>query len=102
MSCAEVVIREFPKTETWLRWWMRDAHSSMLFTAQRRMEPYIWDRMPDTTNPEEAMHWKLYAAIGRNLNLMDGLHGLHAVAEYYLHIYTASLSEYCLLSNADK
>jgi hypothetical protein len=50
--------------------------------------------MPDTTNAKEAMHWKLYSAVGRDLSLMDGLYGLHAVAEYYLRIYTASLSMY--------
>jgi hypothetical protein len=94
LSCAEVVIRAFPKTETWLQWWMRDAHASMLFASQRKMDPHIWDRMPDTTNAEEAMHWKLYSAVGRNLSLMEGLRGLHAVAEYYLRIYTASLSVY--------
>lgn len=94
MSRAEVVIREFPRTETWLRWWMRDAHASMLFTSQRKMEPHIWEQMPDTTNAGEAMHWKLYSAAGRNLNLMVGLHGLHAIAEYFLRIYTASLSRW--------
>jgi hypothetical protein len=55
--------------------------------------------MPDTTNAEEAMHWKLYSAVGRDLSLMDGLHGLHAVAEYYLRIYTASLSMYFVFTS---
>jgi hypothetical protein len=96
MSCAEVVIRDFPKTETWLRWWMRDAHAPMLFTSHRKMDPHIWDRMPETTNAEEAMHWKLYSAVGRDLSLMDGLHGLSAVVEYYHRIYTASLRKFLI------
>src|SRR5882762_1587337 len=69
LSRAEVIIREYPRTETWLRWWMRDVHASMLFTAQRKMEPHIWEQMPDTTNAGEAMHWKLYSAVGRDLSL---------------------------------
>lgn len=97
MSCAEVVIQDFPKTETWLRWWMRDAHAPMLFTSHRKMDPHIWDQMPETTNAEEAMHWKLYSAVGRNLSLMDGLHGLSAVAQYYHRIYTASLRNFFIL-----
>jgi hypothetical protein len=52
--------------------------------------------MPETTNAEEAMHWKLYSAVGRDLSLMDGLHGLYAVAEYYHQIYTASLRKFLI------
>lgn len=89
---AKVIIRDFPKTETWLRWWMRDAHASMLFTSLRKMEPHIWNGMPDTSNAEEAMHWKLYSAVGRDQKLLDGLRGLHAVAAYYHRLFTATLS----------
>jgi hypothetical protein len=98
LSRAEVVIRDFPKTESWLRWWMRESHASMLFVSHRKMEAYVWDRMPDTTNAEEAMHWKLYAAVGRNQSLLDGLYGLYAVAEYYHRLYMGTLSM-CSLSN---
>lgn len=91
-SRAETVIRDFPKTESWLRWWMRDSHAPMLFTSHRKMEPHIWERMPDSTNAEEAMNFKIYSAVGRNHALMDGLYGLLGVAEYYHRLYTGTLS----------
>ncbi|KAJ7719645.1 hypothetical protein B0H16DRAFT_1278560, partial [Mycena metata] len=59
---ADAVIRDFPKTESWLGWWMRKSHAMMLFASERRMDPEIWDSIPDSTNAEEALHWKLYCA----------------------------------------
>lgn len=91
-SRAEVVVRDFPKTESWLRWWMRDSHAPMLFTSHRKMEAHVWDRMPETTNAEEAMNAKVYAAIGRDHNLMGGLHGLLALSDYYYRLYMGTLS----------
>lgn len=94
---AKVILRDFPKTEAWLRWWMRPSHASMLFVSQRIMEPAIWESIPDTTNAEEAMHWKLYAAAGRNHELLEGMYALYSVALYYQRIYTGSLSTTSLL-----
>ncbi|KAJ7312270.1 hypothetical protein DFH08DRAFT_822304 [Mycena albidolilacea] len=61
-SCASRFIIDFPKAEKWIRWWMLPAHASMLFPAARTMSPELWDSIPDTSNAEEAMHWKMYAA----------------------------------------
>jgi hypothetical protein len=60
-SCVQVILQDFLKTEAWLWWWMRPSHASMLFVSECVMEPDIWESIPDTTNAEEAMHWKLYA-----------------------------------------
>lgn len=94
---AQVLLRDFPKTEPWLRWWMRDTHAAMLFESERRMDPAIWDSIPETTNAEEAMHWKLYAAAGRNHALMEGLCALSSVAAYFERLYTASLRTYFMI-----
>ncbi|KAJ7366156.1 hypothetical protein DFH08DRAFT_678760 [Mycena albidolilacea] len=82
-SCASRFIIDFPKAEKWIRWWMLPAHASMLFPAARKMSPELWDSIPDTSNAEEAMHWKIYAAVGNSFSLLDGLRALVQFAEYY-------------------
>ncbi|KAJ6458365.1 hypothetical protein C8R47DRAFT_1227106 [Mycena vitilis] len=87
---ANKFIQDFPRAEPWIRWWMLPAHAIMLFPAFRVMNPELWDSIPDTTNAEEAMHWKLYAAIGRFLSLMDGMKRLYKFAEHYQRLFDAA------------
>lgn len=93
LSLAELLLRDFPKIKSWLDWWLRDSIASMLFESERKMDTLIWDSIPATTNAEEAMHWKLYAAAGRNHKLMEGLQSLFGIANYYEHQYSTTLSE---------
>ena len=72
-ACGAVVICDFPQCKTWLQWWMRESHASMLFTSEHKMEPEIWESIPDSTNAEETMHWKMNCAAGCDHDLMDGL-----------------------------
>ena len=90
---ARQIIQDFPKTASWLEWWLRPAHASILFESQRVMDIAIWDSIPDTTNAEEAMHWKLYAAAGKNHTFFEGLRSLRAVSQHYEQLYHARLSE---------
>jgi hypothetical protein len=89
LEYARLIIRDFPETATWLAWWLRPAHASMLFESQKVMDPKIWESIPDTTNAEEAMNWKLYSAAGRNHDFFNGLNGLYAVGVYYTNLYSA-------------
>ena len=82
----------YPDVAPWLSWWVRDEVASMLFTSQRRMEPAIWDSIPDTTNAEEAMHWKLYASIGRDHSLMEGIRSILRFAEHIAKLIEAAES----------
>ncbi|OBZ71233.1 hypothetical protein A0H81_08564 [Grifola frondosa] len=66
-ECANTLLAAFPKVKPWLSWWLRDAHASMLFDSQRKMEPEIWDSIPETTNAEEAMHWTLHCTRSSNI-----------------------------------
>ncbi|KAJ7884991.1 hypothetical protein B0H13DRAFT_1889678 [Mycena leptocephala] len=50
-----------PRT-AWLL--MLPQHAIMLFPSFRFMNPEFWKSIPETTSPEEAMHWKLYSAGG--------------------------------------
>ncbi|KAF7377270.1 hypothetical protein MSAN_00147300 [Mycena sanguinolenta] len=87
---ANDFIAAFPRAESWIRWWMLPAHATMLFPAFRIMNPELWKLIPDTTNPEEAMHWKIYAAIGTSHALLDGLKALYKFAEHYQHLFDAA------------
>lgn len=82
-SHANEFITAFPKAETWIRWWMLPAHACMLFPSFRLMKLGLWKSIPDTTNAEEAMHWKLYAALGKLLALLEGLKALVKFVDYY-------------------
>lgn len=90
---AQKLIKMFPKIKPWLLWWTRDAHASMLFTSERTMEPVLWDSLPDSTNAEEAMHHKIYSAVGRDHNLISGINGLEAFARHYEQLITGAAGE---------
>lgn len=96
-SRAALVVSEYPKLKAWMDWWTRPEHAAMLFDSERTMDTKLWESMPDTNNAEEAMHWKLYSACGRDHDLLEGLMGLYAVSEYYERMFTATQSEFDLL-----
>jgi len=73
---AEALIQQFQKIEGWLSWWLQESHAKMLFTPFHAMSEDAWNSILDTTNAEEAMHWKLYATVGKNHVLLEGLEGL--------------------------
>lgn len=87
---AQTICEKFPKVIPWLQWWLRPSHASMLFKSQHVMDPDIWDSIPDSTNAEEAMHWKLYATTGCKHDLMEGLCSLVKMAEYYERLSIAN------------
>jgi hypothetical protein len=89
---AELVISEYPKLTAWMKWWTRPAHAAMLCDSERKMDIELWESLPDTNNAEEAMHWKLYSACGRDHDVFGGLKGLYAVAKYYERMYNSVLS----------
>lgn len=93
LSLTTLLVRDFPMTKSWLNWWMRESHASMLFLSQRKMKPELWKAIPETTNAEEAMHWKMYSATGRDHGFLEGMHSLYAIAQYYQRIHTGSQSK---------
>ena len=88
-DAVKLLIRDFPNIESWISWWVDDKHAPLLFEAHRSMDAATWKSIPDTTNAEEAMHWKLYAASGRNHDILEGLRALHRLAEYYEQRFAA-------------
>jgi hypothetical protein len=59
------------------------------------MNPEFWKLNPETTNPEEAMHWKLYSAIGRSLPLFEGLRGHNKFMQHYQELSDVAAGEWC-------
>ncbi|KAJ7854107.1 hypothetical protein B0H14DRAFT_2353941 [Mycena olivaceomarginata] len=88
-----VVDPAFPRAESWFQWWMLPSHACMLFPSFRIMTAALWKSIPDSTNAEEAMHLKLYSALGKHLGLLDGLRSLVAFAEYYRTQFDAKKSK---------
>ncbi|KAF9536067.1 hypothetical protein CPC08DRAFT_776665, partial [Agrocybe pediades] len=64
----------------------------MLFSSERIMEIPLWESIPETTNSEESMHWKLYSAVGEQHSLLEGLGGLHQFAVHFAHLHETALS----------
>ena len=91
---AREIIQKYPKMASWLEWWLRPAHASILFESQRVMDIAIWDSIPDTTNAEEAMHWKLYSAAGKNHSFFERLRSLRAVSQHFELLHKARLSKF--------
>ncbi|KAI4517633.1 hypothetical protein K525DRAFT_210448 [Schizophyllum commune Loenen D] len=74
---------DYPNIAEWLDWWEREPNAQMLFKPDQVMDDELWEQLPDTTNAEEAMHNKLYAAIGRDQALLPGLRALHYFAVHF-------------------
>jgi hypothetical protein len=91
---AQLIVRDFPKLKSWIEWWMRPAHASMLFESEREMDLQIWESLPCTNNAEEAMHWKLYSACGRDHTFLEGMNALYAVVTHYQRLLDGVSSEY--------
>ncbi|OBZ74708.1 hypothetical protein A0H81_05700 [Grifola frondosa] len=84
LTDARLLVDDYPAIRQWLSWWLCEEHAMMLFDAHRCMEPAIWDSsIPDTTNAEEAMHWKLYTALGQGHTVMSGIHSLYSFANLF-------------------
>ena len=90
---GQLIIRDFPKLKSWMEWWMRPVHASMLFKSERVMDLQIWKSLPATNNAEEAMHWKLYSACGRDHRFLEGMNALYAVATHYQRLIDGVSSE---------
>lgn len=90
---AQLIVQNYPRTLSWLAWWLRPAHASMLFESQRIMDINIWESIPETNNAEEAMNWKLYAATSHDHSFFEGLNALYGIAVYYQRLYEQETSK---------
>jgi hypothetical protein len=87
------ILQQFPKAASFLKWWLRPKIAPRIFSALRDMPEDRWIRLPDTTNAEEAQHFKLYSALGKNHSLISGLEALLYFATYYFSLWLDSFSK---------
>lgn len=90
---AEVVMRDYPMSISFLSWWLMSDHAEMLFPTERKMDLHLSLRLPDSTNAEEAQHNKLYVGVGRKHALIDGLRHLASYLKLYHRQYLHASSE---------
>ena len=86
---AADIQRKWPRTQTWMNWWLIPENAQMLFSCMRKMTPALAAKLPDTTNAEEAMHATIYCGVGKGHTLFDGLNGLLAIEKYYCQQHEA-------------
>lgn len=79
----------WPRSETWLNWWLIPENAQMIFQCMQKMTPHLAAQLPQTSNPEEAMHATIYRGVGKGNNLFDGLNGLLGIEKYYRQQYEA-------------
>ena len=89
---ANLIIRDFPKLASWMEWWMRPSHASMLFRSERKMDTELWNGLPSTTNAQEAMNAKIYKACGQDHQFLEGMNALYAFALHFERLYKAATS----------
>lgn len=86
---AKKLERDFDGIGPWIEWWTRPDHAAMLFASERTMEPELWDMIPETTDAEEAMHFRFYKAVGTHHKFMDGLGKLWTIADSFTRLFNA-------------
>ncbi|KAF9062287.1 hypothetical protein BDP27DRAFT_1428067 [Rhodocollybia butyracea] len=75
--------QKWPRASSWLNWWLNIDHAAMLFECMRAMPSHLASKLPETTNPEEAIHANIHRAVGKNHPFFAGLDGLLVVIKWY-------------------
>ncbi|KAF9060912.1 hypothetical protein BDP27DRAFT_1429496 [Rhodocollybia butyracea] len=75
--------QKWPRASSWLNWWLNIDHAAMLFECMRAMPSHLASKLPETTNPEEAIHATIHRAVGKNHPFFAGLDGLLVVIKWY-------------------
>jgi len=70
----------------------------MIFKSYRTMDASVCDSIPQTTNAEEAMHWRFYSAAGRDHTFMHGFRALLAIAIQFERSYMAEKSMFMCMT----
>lgn len=76
----EAIRRTWTGADGWFDWWLRPNTAKMIFASLRTMDQDLSEALPNTTNAEESMHWRLYRAVGSKNTFLSGIEGLVAVA----------------------
>lgn len=91
---CDILLVDYPDIKPWMAWYKREPVARMLFKSECTMESYIWDSIPETTNAEEAMHWKLYVGLGRDHDFFYGIEAILKAAQHFEQCWRAAKREY--------
>jgi len=69
---AENIWEKWPQCKSWLEWWIHNSAAKSLFKAQRIMSENAADKIPATTNAQEAMHRYFYMAADSGHSMITG------------------------------
>ncbi|THU95576.1 hypothetical protein K435DRAFT_666205 [Dendrothele bispora CBS 962.96] len=84
---VDILYREWPLISPWLDWWLAPEHGGMIFPTCRKMSAEVANRLPSTTNAEEAMHSTVYKIAGKGNDIIDGFDGLIEVEKYHHNLH---------------
>ena len=90
IQVLDAIMKTWPRTHEWMEWWTRERNAQMIFESLKSMDDTLWKSLPETTNAEEAMHWRIYQAVGKNHKLVDGLYALATIVEYFSRLTKAA------------
>lgn len=93
-SRCDRILKLYPKCKDYLAWWRRPAHARKLFESSRTMDRTLWEGMPKTNNAEEAMHSRIYASIGKDQSLLEGLRRLVAFVRLFVILHDSARSTF--------
>ena len=83
----EEIQKTFPLVRSWLHWWLRPSVARKIFHVYKTMPDHLWDSMPRTNNPQEALHFRFYASTGKFHPALEGFRYLFALADNFEKLY---------------
>jgi hypothetical protein len=96
---VDALVKAFPKTAPFFKWWTSKEHASMLFNSKIK-DKTLFNNLQDTTNAAESMHNKIYLGCGGTprkkpkMETIEGLNALVSFLEYMRGRYLAASSEF--------
>ncbi|KAJ7220861.1 hypothetical protein GGX14DRAFT_559645 [Mycena pura] len=79
LAAVDALYREYEELRGWISWWLLPANASMVFRTIQLMSPELQQRISSSTNAAESSHNQLYAAAGKNHDLVEGCRHLFLV-----------------------
>lgn len=94
LAAIDALYREYEELRGWISWWLLPANASMVFRAIQLMSPELQQRISSSTNAAESSHNQLYAAAGKNHDLVEGCRRLFIVQSQVEAHYKAIIGVY--------
>ena len=87
-QATDNIITRWPGCKVWLEWWIFHRSAKKLFRALSKMPEENFEKLPATTNGQEAMHHFFYLTAGRDQNILTGELTLKSLCLSNIDIYS--------------